>query len=87
MIILSTEKSAHCECCELSFIWGKLRTMGQETAFQIALRNHSKKVGGSSVLYMNLVKGGGMCSQVHILAEACCSSWGADVTINDFNAL
>ena len=32
------------ESCELSFIWGKTRTIAQEIASQIALRNCSKKV-------------------------------------------
>ena len=27
------------ECCELSFIWGKMRTAARETTFQITLRN------------------------------------------------
>ena len=30
--------------CELSFIWGKMRNLAQEIAFQIALRNCSKEV-------------------------------------------
>ena len=36
------------ESCELSFIWGKMRTIVWETAFQIALRNCSKEVEGRS---------------------------------------
>ena len=36
-----TEKDAQCENCELNFIWGKMRTVAQETASQIALRNYS----------------------------------------------
>ena len=38
-------KSTQCESHESRFIWGKLRTIGQETAFQIALRNCSREVG------------------------------------------
>ena len=35
-----------------SLIWGKMRTIAQETAFQIALRNCSKEVEGKvSVIY------------------------------------
>ena len=30
------KKKAQCECFELSFIWGKMRTADQETAPQIA---------------------------------------------------
>ena len=38
-------KNARHENCELYFIWGKMKTLAQETAFQIALRNCSKEVG------------------------------------------
>ena len=34
------------ERCELSFIWGKMRTAAQETASQIALRDCSKVAEG-----------------------------------------
>ena len=51
----------------------------------MALRNCSKEVGVKvSVIYD--VSEGGTCTQAHILAEACCQSRGADVTINDFSA-
>ena len=36
------KKNTHCESCELGLIWGKVRTIAQETAPQIALRNCSK---------------------------------------------
>ena len=36
---LKKKKNAQCESCELSFIWGKMRTATRETAFHIALRN------------------------------------------------
>ena len=39
------KKSAQRENCELSFIWGKMRTLVQGTAFQTALTNCSKEVG------------------------------------------
>ena len=42
LIALSTEKNAQCESCELSFIWGKMRTTAREAASQIALRDCSK---------------------------------------------
>ena len=38
-------KSTRCESRESRFIWGKMRTIGQEAAFQIALRNCSREVG------------------------------------------
>ena len=36
---VSTKKDAQFESCELSLIWGKMRTAGRETAPEIALRN------------------------------------------------
>ena len=38
------------------FIWGKMRTMPQETAFLIALRNWFKDVEGKVSIYVVLVK-------------------------------
>ena len=49
------EKTQH-DICELKFIWGKMRTIAQETAFQIALRNCSKEVEGKISIYVILVK-------------------------------
>ena len=43
------KKKAQCESCELSFIWGKMRTIAPETASQITPRNCSREVGGQSV--------------------------------------
>ena len=49
---IKMEIKTHIESCELSFIWDKMRTVAQETASQIALRNCSKEVGGKvSVIY------------------------------------
>ena len=45
---LSTKKDVQLENCELSFIWGKMRTAAQEAAFQIALRDCSKAAVGES---------------------------------------
>ena len=52
-----TEKNIQNESCELSFIWGKMRTIAQER-FQIALRNCSREVAGkvSINIYVILVK-------------------------------
>ena len=36
-------KNAQHKSCEISFIWGSMRTAAQETARQIALRNCSKE--------------------------------------------
>ena len=42
---LPTKKIAQCEGCELSFIWGKIGTIAQETASQIALKNCLEEIG------------------------------------------
>ena len=39
-------KDAKCESCELSFIWGKMKTAAWETAPPIALRDCSKEAVG-----------------------------------------
>ena len=41
-----TKKDAQLESCELSFIWGKMRTAAREAAPQIALRDCSKAAVG-----------------------------------------
>ena len=46
VMVGSTKKDAQCESCELSFIWGKMRTATRETAPQIILRNCFKEVVG-----------------------------------------
>ena len=72
MYSVDWKKKAQHESCELSFIWGKMRNIAWETAFQMVLRNCSKEVVGKvSAIYMMSVKGG-MCSQAHILGDACC---------------
>ena len=50
------KKNAQHERCELSFIWGKMRTAAQETAPQTAQRDCSKAAGEVSI-YMIVVKG------------------------------
>ena len=42
------KKNVQLESCELSFIWGKMRTAAQETASQVALRDCSKVAVGES---------------------------------------
>ena len=42
------KKDVHLESCELSFIWGKMRTAAWEAASQIALRDCSKVAVGES---------------------------------------
>ena len=53
------KKNAQRESCELSFIWGKMRTIGWETTFQVALRNCSKEVGGKVSVIYGFSEGGG----------------------------
>ena len=48
MLIMSTKKDIQLKSCELSFIWGKMRTAAQEAATQIALRDCSKAAVGES---------------------------------------
>ena len=36
---VSTEKNVRHECCELSFIWEKMKIITLEAAFPITLRN------------------------------------------------
>lgn len=42
-------KKYPCESCELGLIWGKMRTMAQKTAPQMALRNCSRREGKGRV--------------------------------------
>jgi len=46
-----TLKNAQGGNCNLSFIWGKMRTAAWETAPQIALRNSSKETRGKVSIY------------------------------------
>ena len=69
----STEKNAQRESCKLSFIWGKMRTIAQETAFQIALRNCSKEVGGQLRIHVILVKGEYVQSSTYFLQKVSAS--------------
>ena len=65
MYLFSTEKkkkkpqkNPHSKrVCKLSFIWGKMRTLARETAFQIALRSCSREVGEKVIINVILVKG------------------------------
>ena len=46
--MVSTEKHVQLESCELSFIWGKIKTVAQEAASHRALRDCSKVAVGES---------------------------------------
>ena len=45
------KNDAQLQGCELSFIWGKMRTTAQEAAPRIALRDCFKEVVGLLVIY------------------------------------
>ena len=49
-------KNAQREGRELSFIWSKVRTVAQEIAPQIALRNRSEEVEEKDSIHVILVK-------------------------------
>ena len=59
------KENAQRKSCELSLIWGKMRSTACETAFQTALRNRSKEVGGEVSIYGILVKGECMQSSTY----------------------
>ena len=44
-----------------------MRTIAQEAAFQIALRYHSKEVGGNVSIYVILVKGEVHATSTHFM--------------------
>ena len=52
-----TLKYAPHESCDLSFIWGKMKTITQGIAFHIALRHCSKEIGKKVSIYVIWVKG------------------------------
>ena len=50
-------KNTQCKNCQLSFIWGKMRTAAWEIQPQTALRNCSREVRGKDSIHVILVKG------------------------------
>ena len=73
-----TLKYAPHESCDLSFIWGKMKTITQGIAFHIALRQCSKEIGKKDSIYVILVKGEYMQSRIHFLIES--SSWSHETS-------
>ena len=53
---MSTKKDAQLKSCELSLIWGKMRTVAQETAPQIAEKLLSRGSEGRAICKI-LMKG------------------------------
>ena len=58
------KKKTQWQSCELSFIWGQIKTIAQETAFQITLRNCSRVIGRRSVYTWSWWRGS-ECHQAH----------------------
>ena len=55
--IADSKKDIQLESCELSFIWGKMRTSALEATSQIALRDCSQRGSGGKSIYEVLLKG------------------------------
>ena len=62
--LLTLKKKAQCESCELSFIWGKMRTVAQETAFQATLRNCSEEARGGARIYRSFCDKGKVVANI-----------------------
>ena len=67
---LSAKTDAQFERCELSFIWGKMRTAAQETAPQITQKLLQRDSGGRSVC--DFGEGGVECNQALTLQKVFC---------------
>ena len=79
------KKKAQRKSCELSFIWGKMRAIAQETAFQIVLRNCSEEVEGKASIIYGFSEGGSVQSSTHF-GRGLLLVTRADVPANDFSA-
>ena len=55
------------------FIWGKMKSIAQETAFQKARRKRSEEAGGKVSIYVILVKVGYMQSSTYFLQKVSAS--------------
>ena len=72
--------------CELSFIWGRMKTVVWETAPQIALRNCSKEAGGTDSIYEILVNGEYMQSRTYFFCRNFCSSCEASASQEKYSS-
>ena len=68
---MSTKRDAQLESCELSFIWGKIRTAAWERAPQIALKDISEEAVGKVNIY-DFGEGGVQCNQLLSLQTVFC---------------
>ena len=60
-------KNMHMRVVSQVLFGGKMRTIAQETAFQIALKNCTKEVGGKVSIHVILVKGEYVQSSTYFL--------------------
>ena len=65
---MSTKTDAQLESCELSFIWGKMRTAAREAASQRALKDCSKAAVGEGQ-YTGFGEGGVQYHEALILPK------------------
>ena len=66
-------KNTQHESCDVSFIWGIMRTIVWEAAFQITLRNCSEEVGWKVSMCVILVKWT-TCYQANIILQKVAAS-------------
>ena len=80
-------KKKRCTAWELwvSFIWGKMKTVAQEAAPQIALRDCSKAAVGASQYTRFWWRESSIPWSTHF-TKGFCYSWGSDVTVKGFSA-
>ena len=71
MFMVSTRKDVQLESCDLSFIWGKIRTAAQEAAPQIALRDCSPAAVREGNIY-GFGEEGVQYHEALVLQKVCC---------------
>ena len=79
-IDMSTKKDAQLESCEVTLIWGKIRTAALETVLQVAQRDCSKEAVGEGQslgdlrYFGDLGEGEGQCNHMLLLQKVFCWS-------------
>ena len=66
------------------FLWDKMKTIAQETASQITLRNCSREIWGKVRINVILVNGGCVQSSTYFFSKCFCQSQGIDITNKGF---
>ena len=87
VVVVNLKKNAQWESCELSFIWGSVRTAALEKAPQIALQDCSKEAGGKDSICVILVKGEYTQSRTYFFVESFCWSHEASVSYKKQSSL